>query len=76
MIGMAEPFSRLMNLAMLEDFDIKYLVTRDAGISSGFIEKVEAAFELGVKIIVVASAHSEKAGHEEEILKLLRDRAE
>ena len=65
-----------MNHAMLKDFNIRYLVTKDAGISSGFLEKMEAAFELGVKIIVVASAHSEKVGDEEEILKLLRDRTE
>jgi precorrin-6x reductase len=75
LIGMSGPFSRMMNYVMLKDFDIRYLVTKDAEISNGFIEKMEAAFDLGVKIIVVAGSCSEEEGQEEEIVKRLRDRS-
>ena len=69
-------FSKRMNFAMLKDFHIRYLVTKDAGISSGFLEKMEAAFELDVKIIVVAAAYSEEEGREHEVVKCIRDRVQ
>ena len=74
LIGMTGPFSKLMNYAMLKDFNIRYLVTKDSGISNGFIEKMEAALELGVTLIVVAAPYHEEAGREEEVIKRLKDK--
>ena len=59
-----------MNKTMLQEFDIQYLVTKDAGISSGFLEKMEAALELGVTLIVVASPYDEKKDREETLKRL------
>ena len=42
--------------------------------SSGFLEKMEAAFELGVKVIVVAASYHEDEEKEVETIKKLRDR--
>ena len=75
LIGMTGPFSKQMNQAMLKDYQIRYLVTKDSGISSGFIEKMEAALELGVTLIVVASSYQEETGREEEVVKRLKDKA-
>lgn len=74
LIGMKGPCSKLMNHAMLKDFQIRYLVTKDSGIASGFLEKMEAAFELGVKVIVVAAAYHEE--EEAANMKKLKDKAD
>lgn len=76
LIGMTGPFSKMMNYATLKDYDIRYLVTKDSGISSGFLEKMEAALELGVTMVVVAAKHHKEEGREEEIIKCLRDRTD
>lgn len=70
LIGMTGPFSKNMNMAMLKEFQIHYLVTKDAGILSGFLEKMEAAMELGVTLIVVASPYEEKKDKEETLKRL------
>ena len=64
----------MMNHVLLKDYDIRYLVTRDSEISSGFIEKMEAALELGVTMIVVASEYNEESGREEEVVKMIQDK--
>lgn len=73
LIGMYGPFSKMMNSAMIKDFDIKYIVTKDYGISTGFIEKMEAALEMDATLIVVASNYTEQQENEEEVVKQLRD---
>ena len=50
---MQGPFSREMNVAMLKSVGAKYLVTKDSGAAGGFPEKVAAAREAGVKLIVI-----------------------
>ena len=52
-IAMQGPFSRELNLALLRQFDIKYLVTKDGGGPGGFAEKRQAAREAGVKLILI-----------------------
>lgn len=76
LFGMTGPFSKEMNRVMLRDYQIRYLVTKDAGISAGFVEKLEAALELGVTVIVVASAYQKEQGREQEIVRRLRDHYE
>ncbi len=75
LIGMTGPFSKMMNYATLKDYNIRYLVTKDSGISSGFLEKMEAAMELGVTLIVVAAPYNEEEEKEEEVVKRLKDKA-
>ena len=72
LIGMYGPFSKNMNCAILKDFDIQYLVTKDYGISTGFIEKMEAALEMDATLIVVATGYSEREGQEHELVKRLK----
>lgn len=45
------PFSENMNRAIIEEYNIKYLVTKQSGETGGEREKVEACRKSGVKII-------------------------
>lgn len=53
LIGMQGPFSEEMNRAMIKQYDIRYLVTKEAGTAGGFLEKMKAAAECGIPVIVV-----------------------
>lgn len=50
-IAMQGPFSEIMNIAMLEQLNIKYLVTKKAGDTGGEREKVSACDKKNVEII-------------------------
>ena len=52
-IAMQGPFSCEMNLALLHQFSIRWLVTKDGGSPGGFPEKAEAAKAAGVTLIVL-----------------------
>lgn len=52
-IAMHGPFSRKLNEAMLEQFCIRYLVTKDGGGAGGFLEKAAAAQNTGVELVVI-----------------------
>ena len=52
-IAMQGPFSYALNRAVLEQFSIRYLVTKDGGAVGGFAEKVQAAKDTGTQLIVV-----------------------
>lgn len=52
-IAVQGPFTVNLNAAMLEQYNISYLVTRDGGRTGGFEEKAEAAVCRGVKLIVI-----------------------
>ena len=40
-----------MNKAMIEQYDIKYLVTKQAGDTGGEREKIEAADEMNIEVV-------------------------
>lgn len=47
------PFSQAFNRALLEEYRIDTLVTKDSGVEGGVVEKVRAAEELGVKVLMI-----------------------
>lgn len=53
LICMQGPFSFEMNCAMMKQFNISYMVTKDTGTVGGFEEKVKAAEENGAKTILI-----------------------
>lgn len=53
LIGMQGPFSKDLNIAMLRQFDCRYLVTKDTGKAGGFQEKIEAALEYGAIPVII-----------------------
>ena len=52
-IAMQGPFTRELNEALLRQFDIAWMVTKDGGAAGGFPEKVDAAHNCGVGCVVV-----------------------
>ena len=52
-IAMQGPFSYALNRALLEQFHIRFLVTKDGGTAGGFAEKAQAAQDTGAQLIVV-----------------------
>ena len=52
-IAMQGPFSRELNEALIRQYQIAYLATKDGGTAGGFPEKAQAARNTGVKLIVI-----------------------
>lgn len=52
-IAMQGPFSKELNKALLREYDIHYLITKQSGKSGGVDEKIEAARELGVRVLSI-----------------------
>ena len=52
-IAMQGPFSYALNRALMEQFAIRFLVTKDGGAAGGFAEKAQAAAQCGVQLIVL-----------------------
>lgn len=70
-IAMYGPFSQEMNEAIFRQFQIAWLVTKDAGTAGGFQEKVAAALALGVRTLVIRRP-VESGASMEEILREVR----
>ena len=67
-LALQGPFTQKMNEAMLEQYRIAWLVTKDGGGAGGFPQKLAAARALGVKVVLVK--RPEDAGMTmEELLK-------
>ncbi len=61
LICMQGPFSHELNAAMLKQVSARYIVTKDTGDAGGFDEKISAANEGGVTVILI-SRPSENEG--------------
>lgn len=66
-IAMHGPFSTELNAALIGQFDVKCLVTKDGGVSGGFEEKFLAAKQAGIRLIVIKRPKEEGFGLEEVI---------
>lgn len=71
-IAMQGPFSKEMNMALLKQYDIKHLVTKESGVAGGFEEKISAAKELGVTCHIIARA-DEQGTHVDEAFEQIVD---
>ncbi len=70
-IAMQGPFSTELNVALLRQFRIRYLVTKDGGPQGGFAEKAEAARRTGT-VLVVIRRPADSGETEEEILQFCK----
>jgi len=52
-LGLQGPFSTTFNEAIYRNYDVKYIVTKESGATGGELEKVEAAENLGVGVVVL-----------------------
>ena len=53
-IAVQGPFSEELNRAVLKDYRIDLMITKDSGSAGGFAEKINAARGCGVSIIVIS----------------------
>lgn len=66
-IAMQGPFSYELNVALMQQFHIQFMVTKDGGAAGGFAEKVQAAQACGVQLVVIRRP-AERGETAEEIL--------
>ena len=72
-IAMQGPFSYALNAALLQQFHIQFMVTKDGGAAGGFAEKVQAAQVSGVQLVVIRRPE-EQGETAEEILRRCKER--
>ena len=72
-IAMQGPFSRALNEALIQQFEIRWLVTKDGGMAGGFAEKVQAAQSTGAQLVVLRRP-PEQGQTAQEILNLCKEK--
>ncbi|MBO4375350.1 MAG: precorrin-6A reductase [Lachnospiraceae bacterium] len=70
-IAMQGPFCREMNKAVIKQFGIRHLITKDSGAAGGFAEKIEAAAEAGVQVYVISRPCAEEGVSVSEAIRLV-----
>lgn len=74
-IAMQGPFSSELNAALIRQFSIRWLVTKDGGAAGGFAEKAEAVRETGTSLVVIRRPEEDGESYET-ILKLCKEMME
>ena len=70
-IGLQGPFSEEFNMAIYKNYSIEYVVTKESGKTGGEYEKVKAASNLGVEVVVLKRPKIEYLCVDTEINKLV-----
>ncbi|AEJ39557.1 precorrin-6x reductase [Sulfobacillus acidophilus TPY] len=52
-VAMQGPFSRELNHALFRHFETTLMVTKDSGEAGGVDEKIEAAWDLGIEVVMI-----------------------
>ena len=73
-IAMQGPFSEEMNTALIHQFGIKHLVTKDGGEAGGFPEKMSAAEKTGTSVVVIGRPRDEEGVGCREAVRILAGR--
>jgi precorrin-6Y C5,15-methyltransferase (decarboxylating) len=69
-IAMHGPFSKELNIAIIKQTGAKFIVTKDSGAAGGFPEKISAAIETGITVILITRPVDEKGYTLNEILEI------
>lgn len=64
-LALQGPFSQELNEALIHQFKIQYLVTKDGGKAGGFSEKAAAAAAAGIRLLVIRRPEEEGLTYEE-----------
>lgn len=70
-IAMQGPFSREMNKALIMEYEIKYLVTKESGSTGGVDNKLQAAAECGIDTVIIGRPSDEEGLTVNEVLDML-----
>lgn len=74
LLCMQGPFSREMNIALIHQFDIAWMVSKESGRAGGFLEKYQAAKETGCRMIVIGRPKEEQGVELEKCIEYLNRR--
>lgn len=69
-LALQGPFSEELNLAILRQYEIACMVTKESGISGGYGEKIEAARKADIPVFVIGKPSEEGLSFEEVCSKL------
>ena len=69
-IAMQGPFNVDLNKAIISQYNIQILVTKESGKAGGYNEKIKAAKEMGIKVFVIGRSSEEEGISVEEALRL------
>lgn len=72
-IAMQGPFSKEMNMALIRQYGISCLVTKESGTSGGYQEKLSAVKKTGIQAFVIKCTEEKKGYSFAEICKRLED---
>ncbi len=72
-IAMQGPFTTEMNEAIIRQYEIAYLVTKESGVPGGYQEKMNAAKRTGVRIFVIGCSDEGEGYSFSEICQKLED---
>lgn len=67
------PFTVAQNEAVLRDYQIKTMITKDGGVFGGFAEKLQAAKNCGTRVIVVRRPAESDGYSATQILQMLKE---
>lgn len=70
-IAMHGPFGEELNEAILRQYDIKHLVTKESGAAGGFAEKMSAAVSAGAVLHVIERPYIEEGVSVDEAYKII-----
>lgn len=70
-LALQGPFTEQMNEAMLRQYDIQCLVTKQSGRTGGFLEKLKAAERINILVYVVGTMAEEEGDSFEEVVTKL-----
>lgn len=69
LICMQGPFSLEMNIAMIHQFNISYVLTKNTGDAGGFLDKVHSAQKTGCTLIIIGRPVKDEKGYTLEQIK-------
>ena len=72
-IAMQGPFSLEMNLAVINQYDIKHLITKVSGTNGGYDQKIEAAKNAGIKVYAIGCDYEAEGISFNETIKKLEE---
>ena len=72
-IAIQGPFSEELNRAVLRDYEIAVMITKESGRAGGFLEKIRACEDCGVPAVVIARPEDEGLSFEE-VLRICREK--
>lgn len=70
-LALQGPFTEQMNEAMLRQYDIQHLVTKQSGRTGGFLEKLKAAEHINIPVYVVGTMAEEEGNSFGEVVTKL-----